>query len=144
MSDQQSRMEGFRSRAGLLLSSAAVTTSFLAGQGLRGGNTSAFGWLALLDFAAVAALSLAIHSPSRREVAADPGRRPGRDRGSRDRVVDDRVSAAETYRELAAGLQRIHDDNSFRLNRLAVFFQLASSLLVIEVILWVATIATVA
>jgi len=60
LAEQQSIVDSFRDRAGLLFSAAAITTSFLGAQALRGGDSSLASWLALLCFAAVAAASLAI------------------------------------------------------------------------------------
>jgi hypothetical protein len=136
LGDQRTRIEGFRVRAGLLLSSAAVTTSFLAGQALRGGQANVFAWLALLEFAAVAALSLAILSPSRREIAAESHRRR-EDRGGVHQASVDAI-----HRAVISHLRSMYSDNSSRLIRLAVLFQLASLLLTIEVLCWVVAIAT--
>ncbi|MBS1880741.1 MAG: hypothetical protein JST31_14615 [Actinobacteria bacterium] len=48
LSEQHGAIDSLRTRAGLLLSSAAVTTSFLAAQALQGDKSNAFVWLALL------------------------------------------------------------------------------------------------
>jgi len=60
LSEQQAAIESVRTRAGLLLSAAAVTTSFLGAQALQSGSSTFFSWLALLAFVAVAATSLAV------------------------------------------------------------------------------------
>jgi len=72
LSEQQELIGGFRNRAGLLLSAAAITTSFLGAQALHGGDSSLAAWLALGNFVAVAAVSLAILWPSKWEFAANP------------------------------------------------------------------------
>jgi hypothetical protein len=72
LGEQQAVIESFRNRAGLLLSSAAVTTSFLGAQALPDGSSSPISWVALAGFAGVATTSLAILWPRRWEGAADP------------------------------------------------------------------------
>jgi hypothetical protein len=52
LSEQQAAIESVRARAGLLLSAAAVTTSFLGAQALQGASSNLFSWLALLGFVA--------------------------------------------------------------------------------------------
>lgn len=61
LSEQQGVIDSFRSRAGLLLSAAAITTSFLGSQALDGENTHWTAWLAMAAFAGVAAGSLVVY-----------------------------------------------------------------------------------
>lgn len=72
LSEQQAAIESVRGRAGLLLSAAAVTTSFLGSQAMQRSDPGVCFWLALLCFVAVAATSLAILWPRDWEFAADP------------------------------------------------------------------------
>src|SRR4051794_40202256 len=72
LSEQQVVIESFRSRAGLLFSAAAITTSFLGAQTLQGGDSSALAWLALTSFGGVAALSLALLWPYRWQFTMNP------------------------------------------------------------------------
>src|SRR5690348_14437826 len=72
LSEQKDAIESVRSRAGLLLSVTAVTTSFLGAQALQSGGSGIFSWLALSTFAAVAGASLAILWPHDWELAAIP------------------------------------------------------------------------
>lgn len=71
LSEQQAVIDSFRTRAGLLLSSTALTTSFLGGRSFEGGLV-ATSWLALIAFVGVAALSLAILWPRSWEFTANP------------------------------------------------------------------------
>lgn len=71
LTEQQGTIESFRTRAGLLFSAAAVTTSFLGTQAFRDGLNLA-SWMALLCFVAVAVASLAILWPRRWDAMADP------------------------------------------------------------------------
>jgi hypothetical protein len=137
MSEQVGVIDSFRARAGLLLSSAAVTTSFLASQALRGGETRAVAWLALLAFGGVATLSLAILWPRRWEFTVRSGALSRADDGA-----ERAVTPAELYRSMSSHLDRSQEENRGTLNNLALLFELASSLLAIEVILWIVAIAT--
>jgi hypothetical protein len=70
LSDQQAEIDSFRTRGGMLLSAAAITTSFLGAQALEGGKSSVPVWLALMTFGGVAALSLALLWPYEWQVTA--------------------------------------------------------------------------
>lgn len=137
LSEQQATIESFRNRTGLLLSAAAVATSFLGGQAIRGRSASLFSWLALLSFVAVAATSLAILWPRGWEFTADPRA-----------VVEGHVESAEgariedLYRDLSLCMHGSFLENHHGLKRLAALFQVASALLTIEVVLWMAAFAS--
>jgi hypothetical protein len=136
LSEQQDAIESVRSRAGLLLSAAAVTTSFLGAQALQGGSASLFSWLALLSFGAVAAASLAILWPRKWEGALNP----------RD-VIETYIESAELesmgdlHRDLSLHMHRSYLQNHEGLEQLVLFLRFASSLLTLEVVLWMAAIA---
>lgn len=72
LSEQQAEIDSFRTRGGMLLSAAAVTTSFLGARTLQGSDSSALIWLALLAFGGVGALSLALLWPHKWQVTMDP------------------------------------------------------------------------
>jgi hypothetical protein len=138
LSEQHAVIDSLRTRAGLLLSSAAVTTSFLAGQAIHGGRVSALAWLALLDFAAVAALVIATLQPRHWEFSAYP------DETISTHLAASGRSATELYKTLTARLERGLARNGRALGRLAALVQLAGSLLALEVFIWIGGIATVA
>jgi hypothetical protein len=136
LSEQQAAIESFRSRAGLLLSAAAVTTSFLGAQALSGGDLSFFSWLALTGFLGMAAASLAILLPRRWEGAVN----------SRDVIEtyiesDQPAPVEELHRDLSLHMHGSYAKNSEDLKKLIVFFQIASVLFAIEVALWIVAIA---
>lgn len=137
LSEQQAAIESVRGRAGLLLSAAAVTTSFLGAQALQGGKIEFFSWLALLCFVAVAVTGLAILWPRTWEFAAYPsGVIGGRTEPAEDVRIED------LYRDLSLRMHGSYLENYLALKHLATFFQVASALLTVEVILWVAAIAS--
>ncbi len=137
LSEQQAVIDSFRNRAGLLLSAAAVTTSFLGAQALRSGDLSLFSGLALMSFVGVAAASLAILWPQRWELTANP-------REVISAHVDSPVAAPveDLHRELSALMSASFLENRKGLRKLVVYFQVASVLLIAEVALWISAIAS--
>lgn len=137
LSEQQAAIESLRGRAGLLLSAAAVTTSFLGAQALRSDGSSFCSWLALACFVVVAATSLAILWPRSWEFTASPRE-----------VLERCVESAETFQ--SADLHRdlsLHMDDGYLVNHqglkeLALLFQMASGFLTFEVVLWIAAVAS--
>jgi hypothetical protein len=65
LSQQQGIIDSFRTRAGLLLSTAAITTSFLGAQALDNGGSGLATWFALASFTGAAVVSLGILWPRR-------------------------------------------------------------------------------
>lgn len=137
LSEQQAAIESLHGRAGLLLSAAVVTTSFLGSQAMQGCNSSLFSWMALLGFVAVAATSLAILWPRKWEFTASP----------RD-VIESRIESSEIieikdlYRDLSLRMHESSLENHRGLKQLSAAFQAASAVLTIEVVLWIAAIAS--
>jgi hypothetical protein len=137
--EQEAVIEGLRSRAGVLFSAAAITTSFLGARALHGGDWSTSSWLALVAFIGVATAFLAILWPRRWEVAANP------------HVVirtyiesAEPVSIEDLHRELSFHIYGSYLVNRGGLARLVVYFQVANVLFAVELVLWIAAIASVA
>jgi hypothetical protein len=70
LAHQQSRLDDFRARAGIVLSAAAIATSLLGGQALQRGSTTLWAWVALACFIGVSALTLLLLLPRRWEFVA--------------------------------------------------------------------------
>jgi hypothetical protein len=128
-------IDSFRTRAGLLLSASAITTSFLGAQAL-GDGSGAFGWLAMIGFVGVAVASLAILWPRRWEFTADP---QGIVRTYTE--SEEPVPIDELWRDLSLVMHNSFIENRGGLERLAILFQVASVLLTVEIVLWMAAIA---
>jgi len=131
LAEQQGVIDSFRSRAGLLFSSAAIAASFLGSQALRGGDPNAASWLALLCFIAVAAASLAILWPRRWEGTANP----------RELIETYIESPHPTplenlHRDLAIHMHNSYSENRRGLEQFVFLLQVAGGLLTLEVILW--------
>lgn len=139
LSEQQGVIDSFRTRAGLLLSAAAITTSFLGAQALNGGDSNLAAWLALIGFASVATISLAILWPRRWEFTANP-----RDVIQTYIEAEEPAQIEELHRDLSLHMHDSYTENRDGLEQLAVFFQIASGLLALEVILWIIAIASTA
>jgi hypothetical protein len=135
LAEQQTVIDSFRTRAGLLMSVAAITTSFLGAQAL-GEGSSAWAWLAMAGFVGVAVASLAILWPRRWELTTDPRR-----------VIKTYIEADEpaliddVRHDLSLYMHRSFVENKEGLERLTILFQIASVLLTVEVVLWIAAIA---
>lgn len=137
LSEQQAVIDSFRTRAGLVLSAAAITTSFLGAQALEGGHSHWAAWLALVAFIGVAVMSLAILWPRRWEFTANP-----------QEVIQTYIESSdpapieELHRDLSLHMHNSYTDNRKGLEQLAAFFQVASGLLAVEVVLWIIAIAS--
>lgn len=139
LSEQQEAIESFRTRAGLLLSAAAITTSFLGAQALDGGDSNVATWLAMTTFVGAAVVSLAILWPRRWEFTANP----------RDVIqvyieAEEPAPIEELHRDLSLHMHNSYLENRKGLEQLSVYFQIASGLLTVEVVLWVIAIASTA
>lgn len=134
-SEQQAVIDSFRARTGLLLSSTALTTSFLGGQSFDGGLV-ATSWLALTAFVGVAALSLAILWPRSWEFTANP-----HEVIEAYIDVDQPSPPAEIHRELSLHMHRSYVENRAALEQLSLIFQIASGLLTLEIIFWIISLA---
>lgn len=136
-SQQQSMIDSLRTRAGLLLSAAAITTSFLGAQALNDGGPSVATWLALASFVSLSVAALAILWPHRLEFTANPAN-----------VIENYIeteeplSVAEIHRDLSLHMHSSYADNLAGQQQLASRFRLAGVPLTIEVILWIIGLAS--
>ncbi len=137
LSEQQGVIDSFRNRAGLLLSAAAITTSFLGAQALNGGNSNPVAWLAMIGFVGVAGASLAILWPRQWEFTANP-----RDVIQTYIEADQPAPIEELHRDLSLHMHNSYVENRQGLEQLAIVFQVASGLLTLEVVLWIIAIAS--
>ncbi len=134
--DQQTAIESVRSRAGLVFSAAAISTSFLGAQALRSGTTNFIPWLALVGFVGMAIALLAILWPRRWDLAIDP-----------HEVIRAYVEAAtpapieDLHRDLSFHMHRAYLENQAGLEKLFVFLQVANALFVVELVIWIVAVA---
>jgi hypothetical protein len=139
LSQQQTMIDGLRARAGLLLSAAAVTTSFLGAQALRHGAPSFATWFALACFVGLSIAALAVLWPRRLEFTADPSN-----------VIENCIESerphtgAEIHRNLSLHMHDSYAENCAGYRPLALHFRLASALLTAEVLFWLIDLASTA
>ncbi|HWM63699.1 MAG TPA: hypothetical protein VNP96_06885 [Solirubrobacterales bacterium] len=137
LSQQQSTIDSLRTRTGLLLSAAAITTSFLGAQALNDGGPGIATWLALASFVSLAIAALGVLWPHRLEFTANPAN-----------VIesyietDEPLSTPEIYRDLSLHMHDGYADNLAGQKQLAFRFQIAGVLLTVEVIFWIVDLAS--
>jgi hypothetical protein len=137
LSQQQSMIDSLRTRAGLLLSAAAITTSFLGAQALNDGGPSVATWLALASFVSLSVAALAILWPHSLEFTANPVN-----------VIENYIeteeplSVAEIHRDLSLHMHGSYAENLAGQKQLAFRFRLAGVLLTAEVVLWIIDLAS--
>jgi hypothetical protein len=131
LDEQRVVIDAFRTRAGLLLSAAAIATSFLGGAALQSGP-SLLTWLAIAAFVLLGGGVVLILWPRGDwEYAARPRR------VIESYIEPDALELPLIHRDLA-----YHMDASYLLNRghlrhLVRLFRACSILLVVEIVAWV-------
>ncbi|HEX8067793.1 MAG TPA: hypothetical protein VF520_14840 [Thermoleophilaceae bacterium] len=133
---QASQVESVRTRAGLLLSAAAVATSFLGGQALRSGVPRAPAWIAIALFLCLGAATVAIVWPEREGFDVDPARFI-----AAYVEGDPRPTAALAYRELALNRVEALKSNVPEVTRSVAALRAAGVLLVVEIAAWIVALA---
>ncbi|HXS33811.1 MAG TPA: hypothetical protein VN758_08585 [Solirubrobacterales bacterium] len=93
----------------------------------------------MIGFAGVAAISLAILWPRRWEFTANP-----RDVIQTYIEAENPALVEELHRDLSLHMHNSYIENRAGLEQLAIFFQIASGTLTVEVILWIIAIASTA
>jgi hypothetical protein len=153
LSQQQSVLDSFRTRAGVLLSAAAVATSFFGGRALTDAGLTTWTWLGLILFLGVGGTLLALMAGGGvRDFLAVRGRAWEGFSGfasSPSVLIEGYIEAdppralPETYRDVALYMEQHFNDTEGRIvRRLEATFRLASFLLVAEIAAWVAALAT--
>lgn len=134
---QQNALDSLHTRAGLVLSAAAITSSLFATQVLRHGSPSCLTWNALVAFVVVGVAALYVLWPRH-------GWRFSNNVLKLFSAWVDKENASIDVmrREVAEFNQGAYSDNQKLLGRLYVSFQIASAALGIEVVLWLIDLGT--
>jgi hypothetical protein len=136
LDDQRSVMDNMRTRSGIVLSAAAVTTSFFGGLALRDGSAGPLAWTAVVAFVlcGVAGLSILMASgrwqfrPSPERVIAE--------------VEDTGPALGAVQRDLALYMERSWLSNERRIQLEMLWpLRIAALALVAEVVAWVLDLA---
>lgn len=137
LDEQERAVAHLSTRAGLLISAAAVVTSLLGGPVLASDALDVAAWIAVAAFVGAAAAVLAILSPRREwEFALHPALLIG------DYVERTPPAPAPLQRELALIMGASVTRNRRALERMMTTFNIGSVLLAIEILAWVVSIAT--
>lgn len=128
---QQESLASVWTRVGILLSVAAIATSVLGGQALRDESVSCWGILAIIAFAGIGVMAMAILWPREWTFRHDTAALLADFEGDRS---DDEMAAM--YKALAESAEIDYDANQTKIDVLLVLFQISGALLVIEVGLW--------
>ena len=134
---QQGSLDSLHTRAGLVLSAAAITSSLFATQVLRDGSPTCLTWNALAAFVVVGVAALDTLWPRQgwRFSNSVPGLLSVW-------VDKDDATIDVMRREVAEFNQGAFSDNKDLLGRLYASFQVASAALGIEVVLWLIDLGT--
>lgn len=137
LAQQQASLDNLRTRAGIVLSAAAVATSLLGGEALAGGGLGSASWVGIAAFIALGGCVLRILLPQRDwEFTSIPRRIIGT-----YVEVDQPLSVPEMHRDLALHMEDSYENNGRRIDRLVWFFRVAAFLLTAEVVAWILDLA---
>jgi len=130
---QERAVNELRSRAGVLIAAAAITTSFFGSRAVTGGELTAASWCAIVAFVLVAATVLAALWPWRDwEFSANPGALIAT-------YIETPTPAtlAEIHRDMALHRSASYDCNAKQLGTLYSTFGAGLILLAAELTAWV-------
>jgi hypothetical protein len=134
---QQGVLDSLHTRAALVLSAAAITSSLFATQVLRHGSPSCLTWNALVAFVVVGVATLYVLWP----------RHGWRFSNNVPKLLSEWVDKDDASinvmrREVAVFNQGAYFDNQELLGRIHLAFQVASAALGVEVVLWLIDLGT--
>jgi hypothetical protein len=132
LEEQGKVLDGLRTRSGILLSAAAIVTSFFGGQALAPDGLSVWTWLAIGTFGALAVSLLVILWP-RQDWAFEAV--PRQIIGTYIEA-DEPLPLPQIHRDLAIHMEDSYVENEHRLRPLFAAFRAASLLLVAEIAAW--------
>jgi len=140
LDEQERAVAQLSTRAGLLISAAAVVTSLLGGPVLARGALDLAAWIATAAFMGLAAAALSILRPRRDwEFALHPAALIG---NYLETPSAERCASGDLRRELALNMGTSVTRNERELDSMMTTFNIGSVLLAIEILAWVASIAT--
>jgi hypothetical protein len=138
---QERALTAFRSRAGVVLSAAAIVTSFLGGQAINAHGLTTLAWIAITAFGVLGVAALCVLWPDDQwEFEAIPNQLLA-SYIERDDGIEVPIEAI--HRDLALHMERSYLANERRrLRPLRWAFRVAVVALVAEVAIWLASLAT--
>jgi hypothetical protein len=138
LSEQRQYLDNLGTRAGILLSAAAIATSFLGGQSLRTGGPTGTSWVAIALFFLLGVVVVLILWPRTGwEFAATPRRLV-----ATYIETEEPLDISGIYRDLSFHMEDSYVKNQDRIDRLIVYLRVASGLLTLEIVTWIVDLAT--
>ena len=142
LDEQERAVADIRSRAGTLVSAAAIATSFLGGPSLARGALGVAGWIAIAAFVSVSIATLVILWPRHQlEFSLRPARIIA---VYLERDGAPRNPASSIERDLALHMDSSADQNRRQLKTLEDAFRVATLMLTTEIVAWVAALLHIA
>jgi hypothetical protein len=139
LDEQERAVAHLSTRAGMLLSAAAVVTSLLGGPVLARGSLDVAAWVAVAAFVAHGVTAVSVLRPRRSfEFAYHPA---GLIAEYIEPVTREPLAAGRLHRELALQMCGSIDRNRVELEAMATSFTASGVLLAIEILAWVVSIA---
>jgi hypothetical protein len=135
---QESVVNELRTRAGVLIAAAAITTSFFGGRALSDGDVATAGWIAITCFGVVGASVLAVLWPRTDWTFTVNAQRFI---GTYVESEDGPLPLPAIHRDLALHMSASYVTNARQLRALTMAFRIGAIFLVGEVVAWVVGIA---
>jgi hypothetical protein len=133
---QERAVNELRSRAGVLIAAAAITTSFFGSRAVSGDQLSTWVWVAVAAFAVVGICVLLVLWPR-----SDWSFSASAANIISEYIEPEPLELPLIHRDLALHRSAAYDDNARRLRGLFLVFRLGLILLVVEVASWVSALA---
>jgi hypothetical protein len=138
LAQQREAFESLRTRAGVLLAGAAITSSLLGRQAFTPGHLSILGWIALASFLGLGATLLSVLWPRPQWDAT-----PSPIRLIETRIeLDEPLPLAAIHRDLAYAMSQAQQENQMTYEFLTRHFRAAAVLLGAEVFSLIAGLAS--
>jgi hypothetical protein len=131
---QADEHSSLRTRAGTILATSLVVTSFFGGQAVaRNAPASSLGWLAVIAFLLTGAFSLGVLFPSDLRFASEVGEVVS--------LIENESETKDAYRELSLSLASRLDSNSRRIAAMRWTFRVSAVAVLAEAVFWIAYLA---
>lgn len=131
---QADEHSSLRTRAGTVLATSLLVTSFFGGQAVaRNAAASSLGWLAVVAFLAAGVSSLGVLFPTDLRFASDVGEVVS--------LIEGSSTPDEPYRELSLSLARLLGANRRRIGAMRWAFRASAVAVLVETVFWITYLA---
>ena len=131
---QADEHSSLRTRAGTILATSLVVTSFFGGQAVaRNAPASSLAWLAVGSFVLAGLFSLGVLFPTDLRFASDVGEVLA--------LIENASATNDPYRELSLSLARRLDLNRTRIAAMRWTFRVSAVAVLLETVFWIAYLA---